>query len=144
MKSHTDTALCFSVPLARSPHSNSPLLPDQLEAGAWAAPPAAPSGRTVRGWSRTPAQGSLRHVSAAFPPPSGLIRHGTRPHTAAAAPEGALPRLSLGHCVPRHPGHRRKALKYTIQVTSWYSIYVHRGKKTRILVFHKNVPHSLT
>lgn len=96
--------------LVTSPQRHSPLLLDRPAAGAWAAPPAAPSGRTVRGWSPIHAPGSLRHVLAAAPLPSDLNRHGTRPRTAAAAPEGALLRPSLGHCVPRHPGRRQTVL----------------------------------
>lgn len=100
----------LSLPPVTSPRSDSPLLLDPRGAGAWAAPPAAPSGRTVRGWSLTHAQGSLRHVLAAVPLPSDSNRHGTRPRTAAAAPEGALLRRRRGHCVPRHPGHRQTVL----------------------------------
>lgn len=92
------------------PPSDSPLLLDQQEAGAWADHPAAPSGHTVQGWSPTHAPGSLRHVLGAVLLLSDLNRHGTRPHTAAAAPEGALLRRSSVHCALRHPGHHQKVL----------------------------------
>lgn len=132
-RSHTGTALCCSFPLVRSPHSDSPLLLDRREAGAWADPPAAPSGRTVRGWSPIPARGSLRRVLAAVPLPSDLNRRGTRPRTAAAAPERALLRLSLCHRVPRHPGHRQTVLWIHNSTGDFLVLYlhVHRGEKTR-------------
>lgn len=93
-----------------STHANSPLLRDRLEAGVWADHPAAPSGHTVRGWFPTRAPESLRHVSGAALLPSDLNLRETRPRTVTAAPEGALLRLSLGHCALRHPGHHQKAL----------------------------------
>lgn len=105
--------VCISFPsvtFTSSPHTDSPLLLDQREAGVWAGHPAAPSGHTVQGWSPTHAPGSLHHVLAAVLLPSDLNRRETRPHTVTAAPEGALLRLSLGHCVLRHPGHRQKVL----------------------------------
>lgn len=111
MRSYTHTQICHSFPLIMSARSDSPLLPDRLEAGAWADHPAAPSGHTVPGWSPTRAPGSPHHVLAAVLLLSDLNRRGTRSRTATAAPEGALLRLSLGHCAPTHPGHRRKVLE---------------------------------
>lgn len=93
-----------------SPHTDSPLLLDQRGAGVWAAHPAAQSGHTVRGWSPTRAPESLHHVLAAALLPSDLNCRETRPHTVAAAPEGALLRLSWGHCAPRHPEHHQMVL----------------------------------